>query len=116
MRLPTVYETTAEQFEDYLPTGDGISPTWAGGTNGVPGVSSSQTWTASASADAPFIYYSWSGSNSGAAYSYAPDPEAEEQEVDDSLSVRCVLLSLKGTTKRYGLPFGGFSGGADYTI
>ena len=93
MRLPTVYETTAEQFEDYLPTGDGISPTWAGGTNGVPGVSSSQTWTASASADAPFIYYSWSGSNSGAAYSYAPDPEAEEQGVDDSLSVRCVLPS-----------------------
>ncbi|NBX76843.1 MAG: polymer-forming cytoskeletal protein [Proteobacteria bacterium] len=93
MRLPTVYETTAEPFEDFLPPGDGISPTWAGGTNGVPGVSSSQTWTASASSDASFIYYSWSGSGSGSAYSYAPDPEAEEQGVDDSLSVRCVLPS-----------------------
>jgi hypothetical protein len=93
MRLPTMYETTMTQpASTYLPTGYGITPTWAGSTNGVPG-HSSWTWTASADTSYTSYYWIWSGASSSFSY------------YDYSLSVRCVLPSQYDHT-RPGAPTG----------
>lgn len=64
MRLPTMYETTmSKPATTYLPTGDGISPTWAGSTNGVPSPGGA-TWTASANTLLDTRYWTWSGTTS----------------------------------------------------
>jgi hypothetical protein len=63
MRLPTIYETTLDQASSNLPTGDsGVSPVWAGVTNGVPGSGSTgRYWTASASTYGSSSYWIWVG-------------------------------------------------------
>jgi len=56
MRLPTMYETNVDidacdayvGCKSYLPTGDYITPTFAGTSAGVPGNPSNGSWTASA--------------------------------------------------------------------
>ena len=85
MRLPTMYETTMPQpGATHLPTGDFITPTWAGFTNGVPSFTrpTSGTWTASAGLTGSTLgYWYWSGIASGITIS----------GYFGSLLVRCVL-------------------------
>jgi hypothetical protein len=57
MRLPTMYETRMPRPGGQLPTGDGITPTWAGSTNGVPGFSDFWIWTASVQTNSPSAYW-----------------------------------------------------------
>jgi hypothetical protein len=80
MRLPTMYETTMTVPTSDFPTGDGITPTWAGSTKGVPS-QTSWTWTASAQNDGPITYWTWSGTSSN----------NDDSVYDSSFSVRCVL-------------------------
>ena len=64
MRLPVMYETTMINPTTYLPTGDtGVTPTWAGSTNGVPSYSG-YTWTASADTLNTYFYWIWAGTSS----------------------------------------------------
>jgi hypothetical protein len=87
MRLPTMYESTMAKPDSNLPSGDSISPTWAGSTNGVPRVGTSWTWTASANHPNPVLYWAWGG---WSVTSYA------SASYDGSASVRCVLPSSDG--------------------
>jgi surface protein len=80
MRLPTMYETTMDQPGSNVPTGDGISPTWAS-TNGVP--SSGWSWTASNSGYSQYYFWLWNGIYS-ANMGY---------NANSGYSVRCVLPS-----------------------
>lgn len=90
MRLPTVYETTADDFSSgnssWYPMSDG-TPGYANigydPTKGVPAHSSGWTWTASISEDGDVwydAYWSWSGT--------ADDVEYLD---DFDAYVRCVL-------------------------
>jgi hypothetical protein len=80
MRLPVMYETTMTKPTSYLPTGDtGVTPTWAGSTNGVPSYLG-YTWTASAYANFSIYYWVWSGTSSNTIGNY-----------NSSCYVRCVL-------------------------
>lgn len=77
MRLPTIYETTANKPTHTLPTGDSITPTWAG-ANGVPSYLA-DTWTASARTNYTQFHWYWSGTTSHGYY------------YSSSIYVRCVL-------------------------
>jgi hypothetical protein len=78
MRLSVAYETTMSQPGMYLPTADGITPTWAG-ANGVPSYNSSFTWTASANTNGNTSYWSFNGTN------------INMSSYTSSVGVRCVL-------------------------
>ena len=92
MRLPTSYETqvdmdachTAWSCKNYLPTGDGIVPIWAGSTNGVPSSNGTYNWTASASTYGSNYFWVWLGTRT--------DGDGDQYWVTDN-GVRCVLPS-----------------------
>jgi hypothetical protein len=95
MRLPTMYETTMDNPVYSLPTGDGITPTFAGSTNGVPSTwdggsdyTQGWNWTASAHGWTTTGWRIWRGTANDGVY---PDG----YDGDDSLivSARCVLPS-----------------------
>ncbi|NBX91748.1 MAG: fibronectin type III domain-containing protein [Proteobacteria bacterium] len=94
MRLPTIYETTASDPGSGLPGSDGISPTWAGTTRGVPSFGSGVNWTASAHTSDSNHFWVWE--NSSASY-YGmmgwggSGPAVYEGHTSSLLSVRCVL-------------------------
>ncbi|NDD53332.1 hypothetical protein EBZ39_05580 [bacterium] len=62
MRLPTMYETTMDPPASNIPTGDGITPTWAGGTNGIP--SNGWSWTSSNTMYSEYYFWLWNGVSS----------------------------------------------------
>jgi hypothetical protein len=93
MRLPTAYETrmTTSVGTSYLPTGDGISPIWAGEVNGVPSSELGWTWTASAGiwSSRKDIYWLWTG-NCGNGGSCG---NIDDGYYANDYAVRCVLPS-----------------------
>ena len=81
MRLPTLYETTANQPVSFLPTSDGTPTVW-GGSDRVPSVTSGHwTWTSTSHTEILGIEY-WCWSGTGTSYC---DFEGS------SASVRCVI-------------------------
>jgi hypothetical protein len=63
MRLPTLYETSADpSASTFLPTGDGISPTWSVST-GVPHFDATGSWTASGNTGDFTRYFRWRGTS-----------------------------------------------------
>jgi hypothetical protein len=100
MRLPVLYETTAQVPQPFtssgpmLPNGDGITPTYAA-SNGVPSMAD-WTWTASGDPGTwhygwRAIYHIWKGSSFPCDFWGCEDATFLEE-------VRCVLPNSVGTT------------------
>jgi hypothetical protein len=63
MRLPVMYETTMNTPPNMLPSGDSITPTWAGSANGVP-AAGTLSWTSGGYPAGTTRFWCWSGTSS----------------------------------------------------
>jgi hypothetical protein len=118
MRLPVAYETSMNSASS-LPTGDGITPTWAANaTSGVPTTNNGYAhWTASAMISSQFDFVLWATDGS-AGFGYATWSNNWGR-------VRCVLpnslaigssMSNPGLSCKNILDQGGSSGNGGYWI